>query len=64
MALVRVEETPQGQVHHALHLAELTHRGAAIHQALVKRADYRRRRRSANLRYRPPRFLNRRRPAG
>jgi hypothetical protein len=37
MALVRVEEPPAGQVHQALHLAELAHRGAALHQALFKR---------------------------
>lgn len=64
MALVRVEETPEGEVHHALHLAELTHRGEQVHRALLQRAGYRRRRRSAHLRYRPSRFDNRRRPAG
>ncbi len=64
MALVRVEDTQQGEVHHALHLAELAHRGEQVHQALRKRAGYRRRRRSANLRHRSPRFQNRRRPAG
>src|SRR5258708_26516624 len=31
---------------------------------MPKRGTRRRRRRSANLRYRPPRFLHRRRPAG
>jgi hypothetical protein len=51
-------------VHHGLHLAELTHRGEEIRDRLRKRAGYRRRRRSANLRYRPARFLNRRRPPG
>jgi 5-methylcytosine-specific restriction endonuclease McrA len=64
MALVRVEDTPQGEVHHALHLAELTHRGEVVHHTLQRRAGYRRRRRSANLRHRCPRFQNRRRPAG
>jgi 5-methylcytosine-specific restriction endonuclease McrA len=64
IALVRVQETPAGDVHHALHLANLAHRGEAIHLALLKRRGYRRRRRSAKLRYRAPRFLNRRRPAG
>jgi len=64
MALVRQEQTAEGVVHHALHLAQLEHRGETIHQALLQRAGYRRRRRSANLRYRPPRFLNRRRAAG
>lgn len=64
MALVRSVRTSEGAVHSALHLAELTHRGEAIHRALLKRAGYRRRRRSANLRYRPARFLNRRHPDG
>ncbi|MFI2733527.1 RNA-guided endonuclease IscB [Streptomyces sp. NPDC018711] len=42
---------------------ELRHRGPQIHQAMVRRAGYRRRRRTAGLRYRSPRFANRvRRP--
>jgi hypothetical protein len=45
-------------------LFELVHRGAAIHKALQQRAAFRRRRRGANLRYRQPRFNNRRRRAG
>ena len=64
IALVRVEETDEGEVHHAVQLAEVVHRGDAVHTALGKRAGYRRRRRSTNLRYRAPRFLNRRRPSG
>ncbi len=60
-ALVREEATPDGPVHCALHLAELTHRSEAVHRALLQRASYRRRRRSANLRYRPCRYANRRR---
>jgi RRXRR protein len=73
IAVVRVEQvedTEQGEpkealeVHHALHLAELSHRGGAIHKRMEKRAGYRRRRRSANLRYRPSRFQNRRRKEG
>jgi len=64
MALARIEQTAEGEVHHALSLAELTHRGTAVHQALVRRAGYRRRRRSANLRYRPARFANRKRQRG
>ncbi|MFI6732882.1 RNA-guided endonuclease IscB [Nonomuraea sp. NPDC050451] len=43
---------------------QLDHRGAQIRKKLQQRADYRRRRRSANLRYRAPRFLNRARPSG
>src|SRR6266567_3624556 len=46
MALARVEASSDGEVHHAL----------------SRRARYRRRRRSANLRHRPSRFTNRRRP--
>jgi hypothetical protein len=64
IALVREEQTAEGAVHHSLHLAHLEHRGGTIHQALLRRAGYRRRRRSTNLRYRAPRFLNRRRAAG
>lgn len=47
-----------------LHLAELTHRGAQIRGSMTKRSGYRRRRRSTNLRYRAPRFNNRRRKEG
>jgi 5-methylcytosine-specific restriction endonuclease McrA len=47
-----------------LHLAELTHRGTSIRQRNKQRSGYRRRRRSAHLRCRPPRFNNRRRAAG
>ncbi len=64
IALASVEHTQGGEVHHALHLAELAHRGEQVHQALQRRARYRRRRRSANLRYRAPRFDNRRRKPG
>ena len=64
MALVRVQQTPDGEIHHGLHLAHLAHRGDQVHEAMGKRARYRRRRRSANLRYRASRFLNRRRPSG
>jgi hypothetical protein len=42
-----------------LFLAELTHRGRQISKALTTRRAFRRRRRSANLRYRAPRFNNR-----
>lgn len=43
---------------------QLDHRGAAIRKKLEQRAAYRRRRRTTNLRYRAPRFLNRNRPGG
>jgi len=64
IALARIETTQGGEVHHALHLAELTHRGEEVRERLRTRAGYRRRRRSANLRYRPPRFAHRRRTPG
>lgn len=61
MALVR--ETPTG-TQTVLHLAELSHRGRRIQKRLQQRPGFRRRRRSTNLRYRAPRFANRRRPEG
>ncbi len=56
IALVREVERAAISV---LNLIELVHRGAAISKALAQRAGFRRRRRSANLRHRAPRFLNR-----
>jgi 5-methylcytosine-specific restriction endonuclease McrA len=47
-----------------LHLAEITHRGSKIHKQMQQRRAYRGRRRSANLRYRAPRFNNRTRREG
>lgn len=49
-----------GPERHVLWLAELTHRGGAIRDALTQRSKYRRGRRSRNLRYRPARYSNRR----
>lgn len=49
---------------HVLHLAQIDHRGAKIGESLAQRASFRRRRRGANLRYRAPRFDNRRKPEG
>ena len=43
---------------------EIEHRGTRIRDNMTKRANYRGRRRSANTRYRVPRFDNRRRPEG
>jgi 5-methylcytosine-specific restriction endonuclease McrA len=60
IAIVREE----GDTQHVLHLAELQHRGKTVRKHMIQRANYRRRRRSANLRYRPPRFDNRTRPDG
>src|SRR5258708_24657340 len=54
LALARVETTAEGEVHHALHLAELVHRGKHVPDLLRKRATRRPRRLSANLRYRLP----------
>jgi 5-methylcytosine-specific restriction endonuclease McrA len=47
-----------------IHLAELTHRGMQIRNVMAQRRGYRRRRRNANLRYRAPRFQNRKRKDG
>jgi 5-methylcytosine-specific restriction endonuclease McrA len=60
IALVR-QAGPRAQV---LSLIELEHRGEKVQKKLKQRASFRRRRRSANLRYRAPRFNNRRRKKG
>ncbi len=62
LALVREDQA--GAVQQVLLLAEIQHRGPAIRKALLQRRGYRQRRRSANLRYRAPRFNNRTRSAG
>jgi len=66
LALCRVSESVDlvtGEISepvmHIGFLMELVHRGAAIKKSLGARAAMRRRRRSANLRYRAPRFDNR-----
>ncbi|WP_269901321.1 RNA-guided endonuclease IscB [Paenalcaligenes faecalis] len=65
LALVRNRNTVNAETGeitataHVLNLFELIHRGAQISHALTARRQMRRRRRSANLRYRAPRFLNR-----
>ncbi len=59
MALARVEETEAGAIHHALFLAEVSHRGEQVHKNKVRQRNARRRRRCANLRHRAPRFANR-----
>jgi 5-methylcytosine-specific restriction endonuclease McrA len=51
-------------VRHVAFRLEVGHRSAEIHKRIGQRAAYRRRRRSANLRYRAPRFANRVRPEG
>lgn len=60
MALVRQSATET----RVLSLIEVEHRGASISQALTRRAALRHGRRSRNLRYRAPRFNNRRRREG
>ncbi|WP_269900762.1 RNA-guided endonuclease IscB [Paenalcaligenes faecalis] len=65
LALVRNRDTVNAETGeitataHVLNLFELIHRGVQISHALTARRQMRRRRRSANLRYRAPRFLNR-----
>jgi 5-methylcytosine-specific restriction endonuclease McrA len=64
VALVREAGDDGDDGQHVLHLAEITHRSKAIRTHMQQRARFRRRRRSANLRYRAKRFDNRRRPQG
>ena len=65
LALVRNNNTVNAETGevittaHVLNLFELIHRGFQISHTLTARRQMRRRRRSANLRYRAPRFLNR-----
>jgi hypothetical protein len=59
MTLVRAEEMPAGEVHQALFCSEVQHRGESVHQGKQTQSNARRRRRSANLRHRAPRFDNR-----
>jgi 5-methylcytosine-specific restriction endonuclease McrA len=60
LAIARVSP----EVQYVLHLSEVTHRGADIHERMDKRAKYRRNRRNRKTRYRPNRFRNRTRAAG
>ncbi|MGC8490076.1 MAG: RRXRR domain-containing protein, partial [Clostridia bacterium] len=70
IALVRDEERidrKTGEIQRVVHVlwtGELAHRGGAIREALAQRRAFRRRRRTANLRHRAPRFDNRTRPEG
>ncbi len=64
MTVVRGEETPEGEVHHALFFSEVQHRGESIHRGKQTQRNARRRRRTANLRHRAPRFDNRAVPKG
>jgi 5-methylcytosine-specific restriction endonuclease McrA len=56
------QTTPVGRA--GLISIEVQHRGQSTHEKLQQRSNYRRRRRSKNLRYRAPRFNNRTRPKG
>lgn len=70
VALVREEERidrKSGEIQriaHVLWMGELEHRGQRIRDELGARRAFRRRRRTANLRHRAPRFDNRTRPEG
>ncbi|MEO3863900.1 RNA-guided endonuclease IscB [Acrocarpospora sp. B8E8] len=56
--------TTQAGQRRARYVIQLDHRGATIRTKMAQRAAYRRGRRTRNLRYRAPRFLNRTRPQG
>src|SRR5258708_7022696 len=59
MTLVRAEETPEGEVHHALFFSEVQHRGEAVHHGKQPQRSPRRPRRRANLPHRAPPSANR-----
>lgn len=70
LALVREAESidaASGEIRRTLfvfNLFDLVHRGRQISETLTGRRAFRRRRRGANLRYRAPRFLNRKNNPG
>ncbi len=57
-------DPPEEEIQTVVFLLEIAHKGDLVHKRMGQRAAYRRRRRSANLRYRKPRFDNRRRLKG
>ncbi|WP_205626336.1 RNA-guided endonuclease IscB [Mycolicibacterium conceptionense] len=61
---IAVTRTDENGDLHGLVAVEVRHRGGQISKKLTARGAYRRRRRSANLRYRAPRFNNRTKPKG
>ncbi len=61
---IAVARTDAAGAVHGLVALEVQHRGAQIHRRMITRAGYRRARRTRNLRHRPARFENRRRPEG
>ncbi|MFI0448472.1 RNA-guided endonuclease IscB [Actinomadura sp. 6N118] len=62
IAVFTARDGEEGIERRGRYAVQLDHRGAAIGKRMEQRANYRRRRRSANLRYRAPRFDNRTRP--
>ncbi|MEU3310217.1 RNA-guided endonuclease IscB [Nocardiopsis sp. NPDC055551] len=56
--------THQGGQRRGRYSIQLDHRGAQVRKKMGQRSAYRRRRRTANLRHRAPRFANRTRPQG
>ena len=56
---VSVFRADEDNVRHGLVSIEIEHRGQLIHKKMGQRFGYRRRRRTANLRYRKPRWANR-----
>lgn len=56
---VSVFRVDDEHVRHGLVSIELAHRGDLIHKHMGQRSGYRRRRRTANLRHKEPRWLNR-----
>ena len=70
MAVVRETESVDmetgeiNKVASVINLMQLQHRGSQISETLIARSAARRRRRTKNLRYRAPRFLNRARRSG
>lgn len=61
MTLVREDKE---RCHHAVFFMNLHHRRYQIHESMRMRANSRHRRRTANLRYRSPRYLNRHKQIG
>src|SRR5260370_1402194 len=58
MALARVQATPAGEVHRAVFLAEVTHRGDQVREATQTQRNARPRRSRANLGNRTARSAN------
>jgi 5-methylcytosine-specific restriction endonuclease McrA len=61
---ISVYVEPEPGIRRGVYAIQLDHQGGKIREKLTARAAWRRGRRSRNLRYREPRFDNRRRPDG